>query len=365
MPLRCFHLLFLAAVLLLPAVPTASAQDEPRDSTFPAPWGAQTFGGAQPLSDMFSDLSLVGPSDLGVTTDLASNRLEGIFTIQENGLGGERTFDPTDFGLEGLGADQFEIDASDCSGVLGGGQSCQVRVRLRADAAEGQHSATLIDRVTGLQASFSGTFLPPPPRGEAIFATPGNFTFVVPARVTSMTVEVWGGGGGSPINHCFGQRCRCCSGGGGSGGYASRTLAVQPDETYAVTVGVGGLASDPGWPKPNAVYIGHAMRATAPRNGGQSSVVGSGGALGATGGQTPNATNAGGQPGSGWGGQVNRVGNWGTQAFSGRKGIYQNGIGGRTPVANPWNGGAGANGIKYGGGNNPGNPGLVVIRWGQ
>jgi hypothetical protein len=355
---------FLTAVLLLPAVLTAAAHDGPRDSTFPAPWGAQTFGDAPSLLEMLSDISLIGPSDLGVTTDLATNRLEGVFTIQENGLGGERIFDPADFGLEGPGADQFEIDASDCTGALGSGQACQVRVRLRADAAEGRHSAILIDRVTGRQASFSGAFLPPPPQGEAIFATPGTFTFVVPARVTAMTVEVWGGGGGSPINHCFGQKCSCCSGGGGGGGYAASTLTVEPGQTYAITVGGGGLASDPGWPRPNAVYIGHAMRANAPQNGGQSSVVGPGGTLGATGGQTPNATNAGGAPGSGWGGQVNRTGTPGTPAYSGRKGIYQNGTGGRPPVPNPWNAGTGANG-SLGGGNHPGKPGLVVIRWGQ
>jgi hypothetical protein len=139
---------------------------------------------------------------------------------------------------------------------------------------------------------------------------------------------------------------------------------VQPGETYAITVGSGGLASNPGWPSPNAVYIGHAMRAHAPQNGGQSGVDGPGGALGATGGQTPNATNNGGSPGSGWGGQDNRVGNWGTEALSGGKGIYWNGIGGWTPVANPWNAGTGANG-SLGGGNHPGRPGLVVIRWGQ
>jgi hypothetical protein len=212
--------------------------------------------------------------------------------------------------------------------------------------------------------SGDGTFMPPP-QGEAVFSTPGNFTFVVPARVTSMTVEVWGGGGGSPINNCFGQTCHCCSGGGGSGGYARTTLTVQAGQTYAITVGVGGLASDPGWPNPNAVNIGGVMHANNPRNGGESSVVGPGGALGATGGQTPNATNNGGAPGSGWGGQVNMVGNRGENALSGNKGIFYNGRGGATPVANPWNAGAGANGTAHNGGNDPGQPGLVVIRWGQ
>lgn len=352
---------FVALPLLVPA---AAAQQVGLDSTFPAPWGGPNFGGAQPLSGMFTDLSISGPSDLGTTTDLSANRLEGVFTIQENGLGDGREFDPADFGLEGPGADQFEIDASGCTGPLAGGQACQVRVRLRADAAEGQHSATLVDRVSGRQASFSGTYTPPPPRGEAIYATPGNFTFVVPARVTAVTIEVWGGGGGNPINHCFGQRCFCCAGGGGGGGYAASTLPVRAGEAYAVTVGRGGIAAEPGWPSPNAVYIGGAMLALAPQDGGQSSVSGPSGMLGATGGQTPNATNAGGAGGGGWGGQSTAVGGAGGWAFAGGKGIFANGEGGWPPVGNPWNSGLGRTG-SHGGGNQPGNPGLVIIRWGQ
>ena len=352
--------------LLLSFAVAAPAQEGPRDSTFPAPWGGQAFGDTQSLSGMFSDTSLTGPSDLGVTTDLSMNRLEGVFTIQENGLGGNRTFDPSDFGLEGSGANQFEIDASGCAGRLASGESCRVRVSLRADAAEGEHSATLVDRVSGRQISFRGAFLPPPPRGEAIFATPGTFTFVVPPRVTEMTVEVWGAGGGSPINHCFGQRCMCCDGGGGGGGYAASTLSVRAGDSYSIVVGAGGIASVPGWPSPNAVYIGHAMRANDPRNGGESSVSGPGGSLGATGGKTPNATNAGGGGGAGWGGQTNASGGTGSSAYAGKKGIYQCGVGGRPPVDNSWRAGLGANGCGGpAGGNYPGNPGLVVIRWGQ
>ncbi|MGD9612700.1 MAG: SdrD B-like domain-containing protein, partial [Kiritimatiellia bacterium] len=65
-------------------------------------------------------------------------------------------------------------------------------------------------------------------------------TFVAPAGVTSVTVEAWGGGGG-------GGRARGnpATGGGGAGGsYARKTLAVVPLQSYAVTVGAGGIGGN-------------------------------------------------------------------------------------------------------------------------
>ncbi len=62
-------------------------------------------------------------------------------------------------------------------------------------------------------------------------------TFMVPAGVTSVTVEAWGGGGG-------GGRARGspATGGGGAGGsYAKSTIAVVPLQNYTVTVGAGGI----------------------------------------------------------------------------------------------------------------------------
>ncbi len=60
-------------------------------------------------------------------------------------------------------------------------------------------------------------------------------TFTVPAGVTSVTVEAWGGGGkgGSRTSGSNGY------GGGGGGAYARKLVAVVPLTTYTVTVGTG------------------------------------------------------------------------------------------------------------------------------
>ncbi|MEB2780317.1 hypothetical protein U3A58_07920 [Algoriphagus sp. C2-6-M1] len=64
--------------------------------------------------------------------------------------------------------------------------------------------------------------------------TTGNGTWVVPANVTSITVETWGGGGrggGSSSNGAYG--------GGGGGGYSRSTIAVTPGQTFNYSVGAG------------------------------------------------------------------------------------------------------------------------------
>src|SRR5665647_16017 len=62
-------------------------------------------------------------------------------------------------------------------------------------------------------------------------------TFTVPAGVTSVTIECWGGGGaggGVKSNGNYG-------GAGGAGGaYASKVITVTPGSTYTVNVGQGG-----------------------------------------------------------------------------------------------------------------------------
>lgn len=72
--------------------------------------------------------------------------------------------------------------------------------------------------------------------------------FVVPAGIFSLTVKMWGPGGGSG-NYSG-------SGGGGAGGYASGTLSVTPGETLLIVPGSGGKApvssngngGNGGWP---------------------------------------------------------------------------------------------------------------------
>jgi len=66
--------------------------------------------------------------------------------------------------------------------------------------------------------------------------TSGSWT--VPAGVTSLKVETWGGGGGGGL--AYGNDLGTAGGGGGGGGYATSTLAVSPGQVYTYTIGAGG-----------------------------------------------------------------------------------------------------------------------------
>ena len=69
----------------------------------------------------------------------------------------------------------------------------------------------------------------------ALYSSSGNFD--VPAGVTSITVEAWGGGGGGGGRANSGAGG---AGGGGGGAYARGTIPVTPGQSYSVTVGAGG-----------------------------------------------------------------------------------------------------------------------------
>jgi phage-related tail fiber protein len=69
-------------------------------------------------------------------------------------------------------------------------------------------------------------------------------TFTVPAGVTHLLVELWGGGGGGggatfglPVSPpCLGLG----GGGGGAGGYTRAVVPVTPGAQYTITVGAAG-----------------------------------------------------------------------------------------------------------------------------
>lgn len=85
------------------------------------------------------------------------------------------------------------------------------------------------------------------PRGYWAYANTSSSTnFVVPAGVTTIDVELWGGGAGSYAS--YGTKR---SGGGGAGAYARRRIAVTPGQSIPVTIGAGGAAGStvgPSWP---------------------------------------------------------------------------------------------------------------------
>ncbi|MDP3946044.1 MAG: T9SS type A sorting domain-containing protein [Lutibacter sp.] len=66
---------------------------------------------------------------------------------------------------------------------------------------------------------------------------PAN-TFTVPAGVTQVTVEAWGGGGAGGSSKID----RYSAGGGGGGAYTiANSVSVTSGQTYAVTIGSGGI----------------------------------------------------------------------------------------------------------------------------
>jgi hypothetical protein len=71
--------------------------------------------------------------------------------------------------------------------------------------------------------------------GEQNFDAPGDYTFTVGAKVTSLSVYLWGGGGGG------GGWCGNGWGGhGGNGQEIRATFAVTPGQVLQLTVGQGG-----------------------------------------------------------------------------------------------------------------------------
>jgi hypothetical protein len=69
-----------------------------------------------------------------------------------------------------------------------------------------------------------------------VYASAGTNTFTVPAGVTKIMVEVWGGGGGGAgTNSGY-------AGGGGGGAYGKQILTVTAGNSYTVVVGAGGSA---------------------------------------------------------------------------------------------------------------------------
>lgn len=72
-----------------------------------------------------------------------------------------------------------------------------------------------------------------------------NSIFTVPAGVTSITVQAWGGGGA-------GRGGGGKNGGGGGGAFATRVISVSSGQMYPVTVGAGG--PNPGNPGGNSQF---------------------------------------------------------------------------------------------------------------
>ncbi len=179
------------------------------------------------------------------------------------------------------------------------------------------------------------------------FSTPGQFTFTVPAGVTSVTVECWGGGGAGGGITGRGS----VAGGGSGGGYVKGTVAVTPGTTPTVFVGNGGPVSFVTAANGQSSWFGSTTTILA--IGGNSAPGVPGNGVTGAGATAPTSGNVGGNLASFFGGNGG-VGTLGTMSttISGGGG----GSAGTTSNGNNANGSTGATAVSGGG---PGANGVV------
>lgn len=189
-----------------------------------------------------------------------------------------------------------------------------------------------------------------------------NGTFVVPAGVTRVMVEVWGGGGGGGASSQTGAGG---GGGGGGGGYGRQILTVIPGASHSVTIGAGGGSGGAG----GTTSFGALMSASGGTGGASAGSTG-GGAAGGTGGTSAAALNVAGGSGGGSGNgdtQATAAGGMGGAAPNGGpgggggRGHFSSGSPGRTGSV-PGGGGGGAGGWSFAQGG-AGASGRVVVTW--
>lgn len=194
-----------------------------------------------------------------------------------------------------------------------------------------------------------------------------NGTFTVPAGVTRIMVEVWGGGGAG------GGTNECCpypsypSGGGGGGGYGRSILVVTPGINYTVTIGAGGNGGAPPPQDGGDSSFGNAIAATGGKCGS------TGGQTGGDGGTSTAQFSIAGAPGgngihvSDNGSVQSRIGGTGGSSGAGGAGGNGGGIGeaccsSAAPGITPGGGGGGGASFFNGTGGSGGN-GRVVVWW--
>jgi hypothetical protein len=229
-------------------------------------------------------------------------------------------------------------------------------------ASYGQTAIAAGSITTLSSAPFLGWKLPAlrPGFGSGVQSFSASGSFLVPAGVTQLEVEVWGAGSGS-----YSSSATSPSGGGSGGGYArKRITGLNAGQIIAVTIGAGGsagTATQP--PTPGATSsFGSYVSATggglnplatlaAPWVGASVAGIGIGGDINIPGSAGGNGTaNLGGIGGAGamGGGAVGVAANFGSPGQA--PGGGASGAGTGAPGSTAQAGAAGA-------------PGLVIVRW--
>lgn len=213
---------------------------------------------------------------------------------------------------------------------------------------------------------------------QQIFTSSGTFT--VPAGVTEITVECWGGGGaGGGAN-----KNKAVGGGGAGGGYARKVITVNSSQQYTVTVGAQAVGTTNTVVNGNPSWFGNVNTVYASGGGGGNPNNGAGGTSaalttlkgdftkqGGDGGTVQNENPQGGGGGGAAGPTGNGISAFGSTGGAGNTpgGNGANGVLDRNGLAGsiPGGGGSGAkanNGsVNWLGGN--GAAGQVVITWKQ
>lgn len=228
-------------------------------------------------------------------------------------------------------------------------------------------------------------------RGQQIFTSSGTFT--IPSNVRSIDVFCVGGGGGGGGGY---YRYDSPGGGGGGGGYTAtkKSVSVNPGDTYAITIGAGGVR---GWGDDGEAggLTSFGTLCSAPGGlggryygscrGGKGGSGGGCGDLGPGAGGSNGGTGGGAYPGTGQGtstrafGEVNNTlyagggGGGGGASYYGAAGAGGGGRGGGGPVGAALNGTANTGGGGGGGMGHSksdyrpggyGGSGICIIRWG-
>ena len=76
-----------------------------------------------------------------------------------------------------------------------------------------------------------------PIQGQQVYTTPGTYSWICPANVTSISVVAVGGGGGGATGTTMSMYA---AGGGGGGLSYGNNILVTPGQTYSIVVGAGG-----------------------------------------------------------------------------------------------------------------------------
>jgi|HubBroStandDraft_1064217.scaffolds.fasta_scaffold68079_2 hypothetical protein len=210
-------------------------------------------------------------------------------------------------------------------------------------------------------APFIGWKLPnlSPGFGAGVMSFQNNANFIVPAGVSQIEVELWGGGSGS-----FASVATSPSGGGSGGGYARKRIqGVTPGQIINVTIGNGGNAGSTSGASAGAggtTSFGQYASATggslnylaspaSPQLGATPSGIGINGDL--------NLAGSAGQSGI-----LNQGGMGGGAAMGGSQNSGTTGVAGITPGGGAAGAGTGANTATPYAGAMGGN-GLVIVRW--